>query len=155
VSIATLLPLILIIGVMFLMTRSARNKQRQAAEMRGAMAPGSGVRTIGGMYALVKSVNDDTVELEIAPGIFTHYAKNAIAAVLDQDEYARIVHGVLPEEPELAETLAEEARIDLAKEPGAAEPAVKDAAAEEGAAVVAEDAKPADLEKKQGEADAE
>lgn len=153
-SIATLLPLILIIGVMFLMTRSAKTKQRQAAEMRNAMAPGSGVRTIGGLYALVKAMNDDTVELEVAPGVFTHYARNAIAAVLDEEEYARIVHGVVPAE-ELLETPAEEAHLDLAKEPGAAEPAVKDAVTEEGAAPAADDAEPTDLEKKPGGTSAE
>ncbi|WP_377268266.1 preprotein translocase subunit YajC [Peterkaempfera sp. SMS 1(5)a] len=89
----TLLPLLLLVGVMFMMTRNAKRKQQQALSMRNNMAPGSGVRTIGGMYAVVKSINDDTVELEAAPGIFVHFAKNAIAAVLEPEEYAAIVHG--------------------------------------------------------------
>ncbi|WP_149183829.1 preprotein translocase subunit YajC [Streptomyces sp. TRM49041] len=92
-DIVTLLPFIVLIGAMFLMTRSAKKKQQAAAQMRNQMQPGTGVRTIGGMYATVKEVGDDTVLLEVAPGVHAVYAKNAIGAVLDDDEYNRIVHG--------------------------------------------------------------
>ncbi|MEU4258042.1 preprotein translocase subunit YajC [Streptomyces fradiae] len=92
-NIGVLLPFIVLIGAMFLMTRSAKKKQQQAMEMRNQMQPGTGVRTIGGMYATVKEVGDDTVLLEVAPGVHAVYAKNAIGAVLDDDEYNRIVHG--------------------------------------------------------------
>ena len=90
----TLLPFIVLIGAMFLMTRSAKKKQQQAASMRNEMQPGSGVRTIGGMYATVKEVNEDTVLLDAAPGVDLLFAKNAIGAVLTDDEYNRIVHGI-------------------------------------------------------------
>jgi preprotein translocase subunit YajC len=96
-NLVQILPFVLIIGVMLLMTRSAKNRQRQATQMRDQMASGSGVRTIGGMYAVVKEVNEDTVLLELADGVHAHFAKNAIAAVLDQAEYDRIVHGIEPE----------------------------------------------------------
>lgn len=99
-NLVQILPFVLIIGVMLLMTRSAKNKQRQATQMRDQMAPGSGIRTIGGMYAVVKEVNEDTVLLELADGVHAHFARNAVAAVLDQAEYDRIVHGIDPE-PEL------------------------------------------------------
>ncbi|MGW1195925.1 preprotein translocase subunit YajC [Streptomyces sp. NPDC002536] len=97
-NIVSLLPFIVLIGAMFLMTRSAKNKQRQAAQMRDHMQPGTGVRTIGGMYATVKEVSDDTVLLEVAPGVHAIYAKNSIGAVLEDAEYNRIVHGIEPDE---------------------------------------------------------
>ena len=97
-NIVTLLPFIVLIGAMFLMTRSAKNKQRQAAQMRNEMQPGTGVRTIGGMYATVKEVHDDTVLLEVAPGVHAIYAKNAVGAVLSDAEYNHIVHGLDPDE---------------------------------------------------------
>ena len=97
-NIVTLLPFIVLIGAMFLMTRSAKNKQRQAAQMRNEMQPGAGVRTIGGMYGTVKEVNDDTVLLEVAPGVHAIYAKNAVGAVLEDAEYNRIVHGIETDE---------------------------------------------------------
>jgi preprotein translocase subunit YajC len=90
----TLLPFIVLIAAMFLMTRSAKKKQQQAATMRNEMQPGSGVRTIGGMYATVKEVNEDTVLLDAAPGVDLLFAKNSIGAVLTDDEYNRIVHGI-------------------------------------------------------------
>ncbi|MFF1924217.1 preprotein translocase subunit YajC [Streptomyces sp. NPDC058221] len=143
----TLLPFIVLIGAMFLMTRSAKKKQAAAANMRNEMQPGTGVRTIGGMYATVKELHDDSVLLEIAPGVHAVYAKNSIGAVLDDAEYNRIVHGDDEEEldvdgavvPDDASSLTElddahedadadddaEAKIDLGKKAEAddAEPA--------------------------------
>ncbi|MGW7007193.1 preprotein translocase subunit YajC [Streptomyces sp. NPDC054933] len=95
-NIATLLPFILIIGVMLLMTRSAKNKQRQAASMRDQMQPGTGVRTIGGMIAKVKEVRDTTVLLEVAPGVHSLYAKTAVGAVLSDEEYDNLVNNDVP-----------------------------------------------------------
>ncbi|MGW0878649.1 preprotein translocase subunit YajC [Streptomyces sp. NPDC002671] len=90
----TLLPFIVLIAAMFLMTRSAKKKQQQAASMRNEMQPGSGVRTIGGMYATVKEVHEETVLLDAGPGVELLFAKNSIGAVLTDDEYNRIVHGI-------------------------------------------------------------
>ncbi|MFB7505406.1 preprotein translocase subunit YajC [Streptomyces broussonetiae] len=90
----TLLPFIVLIAAMFLMTRSAKKKQQQAASMRNEMQPGSGVRTIGGMYATVKEVGEETVLLDAGPGVELLFAKNSIGAVLTDDEYNRIVHGI-------------------------------------------------------------
>ena len=123
-NIATLLPFILIIGVMLLMTRSAKNKQRQASQMREQMQPGSGVRTIGGLIALVKEVRDTTVLLEVSPGVLSVYAKNAIGSVLSEEEYDRLVNHDEPlafEEPAAEETAVDAApageKIDLGKAP--------------------------------------
>lgn len=116
-----LLPFIVLIGAMFLMTRSAKKKQSQAAEMRNQMQPGTGVRTIGGMYATVKEIGDETVLLEVAPGVHAVYAKNAIGAVLEDSEYNRIVHGDDPETvvPDDASSLTE--TVDAAAEETSAE----------------------------------
>ncbi|MFD5753345.1 preprotein translocase subunit YajC [Streptomyces sp. NPDC127033] len=145
-SLVTLLPFIVLIGAMFLMTRSAKKKQQAAAQMRDEMQPGTGVRTIGGMYATVKEVHVDMVLLEVAPGVHAVYAKNAIGAVLDDDEYNRIVHGDDPSDsdtpivPDDASSLtgpADETRIDLGKKPEAA-------GSEDGTDAEPADAKPAD-----------
>ncbi|OAH14198.1 preprotein translocase subunit YajC [Streptomyces jeddahensis] len=138
-NIVTLLPFIVLIGAMFLMTRSAKKKQQQAQQMRDQMQPGTGVRTIGGMYATVKEVNHDTVLLEAAPGVHLVFAKNAIGAVLEDDEYNRIVHGTgddlkvdTPVVPDDASSLTEtdepadasdDSRIDLGKKDAAADEA--------------------------------
>ncbi|MFJ8693699.1 preprotein translocase subunit YajC [Streptomyces roseolilacinus] len=145
-NIGVLLPFIVLIGAMFLMTRSAKKKQQQAAEMRNQMQPGTGVRTIGGMYATVKEIGDDTVLLEVAPGVHAVYAKNAIGAVLEDEEYNRIVHGdtvsdteadaasddlpVVPDDAsslvEPADESADAAKPDLTKKTDADDAAAKD-----------------------------
>ncbi|MER5206387.1 preprotein translocase subunit YajC [Streptomyces sp. NPDC002825] len=142
-SIVTLLPFIVLIGAMFLMTRSAKKKQQAAAQMRNEMQPGTGVRTIGGMYATVKEIGDETVLLEVAPGVHAVYAKNAIGAVLEDAEYNRIVHGddeesdsdtVVPDdasslteaaEAEAAESVEDAPKADLTKKSDAAEAAAE------------------------------
>ncbi|KAB2971734.1 MULTISPECIES: preprotein translocase subunit YajC [unclassified Streptomyces] len=160
-SLVTLLPFIVLIGAMFLMTRSAKKKQQQAADMRNQMQPGSGVRTIGGMYGTVKEVNDDTVLLDAGPGVELLFAKNAIGAVLSDDEYNRIVHGIehdlksdvvpddassLTDEP--AAAASDEKSVDLGKKDETDE-------TEEPSEIVAAEAKTEDAPKKsEGDADA-
>ncbi|MET9468779.1 preprotein translocase subunit YajC [Streptomyces sp. NPDC006544] len=133
-NISFLLPIVLAVGAMFLLTRSQKKRQQQAVQMRDQMATGSGVRTIGGMYATVKEIGEDTVTLEVAPGVHAVYAKNAIGAVLDDAEYNRIVHGTTddltidtPVVPDDASSLTEDdaPKLDLGKkdEPKADEPA--------------------------------
>jgi preprotein translocase subunit YajC len=162
----TLLPFIVLIGAMFLMTRSAKKKQAAAAQMRNDMQPGTGVRTIGGMYATVKELHDDTVVLEVAPGVHAIYAKNAIGAVLDDAEYNRIVHGdgddidgaIVPDD---ASSLTEAAGSDEPVEAGADDDSSDNAKIDLGKKAEADDVEPkagpkdvkAD-EKADGEADA-
>ncbi|MFD7710291.1 preprotein translocase subunit YajC [Streptomyces sp. NPDC059785] len=158
----TLLPFIVLIGAMFLMTRSAKRKQQAATQMRDEMQPGTGVRTIGGMYATVKEVSEDTVLLDAAPGVHLIFAKNAIGAVLTDDEYNRIVHGIDPDPkdddttvvPDDASSLtgtdepadaSDEQPIDLGK---------KDTAAQDDAADKPAGAEAAEPKKTDGESDA-
>ncbi|WP_405878479.1 preprotein translocase subunit YajC [Streptomyces sp. NBC_01136] len=168
-SLVTLLPFIVLIGAMFLMTRSAKKKQQQAASMRNDMQPGSGVRTIGGMYATVKEVNEDSVLLDAGPGVDLLFAKNAIGAVLSDDEYNRIVHGiehdleadgaVVPDDASsLTETdepaadassdASDDKPLDLGKKDVAAEPS------DEPAEAKADEADEAEPKKTDGESDA-
>ncbi|MCL6300855.1 preprotein translocase subunit YajC [Streptomyces kronopolitis] len=164
-SIVTLLPFIVLIGAMFLMTRSAKKKQQAAAQMRNEMQAGTGVRTIGGMYATVKEVHDETVLLEVAPGVHAIYAKNAIGAVIADEEYNRILDGADPlhaDEPVVpddassltgaaaAEATAKGDKIDLGK---AETPAGDKTAADE--APAGTDAKDAKAEADVAKADAD
>lgn len=135
-DIAILLPFIVLIGAMFLMTRSAKKKQQQAVQMRDQMQSGTGVRTIGGMYARVEEVGEDTVLLEISPGLHARYAKNAIGAVLEDDEFDEIVNGVTRTDDEESPVVPDDAssltgseetgpgeKIDLGKDDDASRPA--------------------------------
>ncbi|SEM57984.1 preprotein translocase subunit YajC [Streptacidiphilus jiangxiensis] len=123
---------IVMAGLMFVTMRSNKKRQSQAQEMRNRLEPGAGVRTIGGMYALVKDVTNEAVELEVAPGVFALYSKQAIAQVMDPVEYNRIVHG---EEPETDEATDEDGAADEAAETAVEDAAPAEAKAEDEAAV--------------------
>ncbi|MCC9305673.1 preprotein translocase subunit YajC [Kitasatospora sp. RB6PN24] len=117
------------IALVFLMFRGQKKRQQQAQHLQSSMEPGAAVRTIGGLYATVKSIGDSTVELEIAPGVFTHFAKSAVAAVIDPQEYDEIINGRPAEDEAVAVDEADEA--DEAEV--VADAVVEDEAAEEAA----------------------
>lgn len=80
---AQLLPIILIIGVFYLfIIRPQRRRAAQAQETIAAVEPGREVITAAGLRATVVAVDDDGVELEIAPGVRTRWLKGAIARVI-------------------------------------------------------------------------
>ncbi|MBB4716484.1 preprotein translocase subunit YajC [Streptomyces luteogriseus] len=141
-SLLTLLPFIVLIGAMFLMTRSAKKKQQQAADMRNQMQPGSGIRTIGGMYATVKEVNEDTVLVDAGPGVDLLFAKNAIGAVLTDDEYNRIVHGIEHDLKSDADIVPDDASSLTATDDSASDASADDKAVDLGKKDVADE--PAD-----------
>ncbi|GAA2701945.1 preprotein translocase subunit YajC [Micromonospora olivasterospora] len=86
-SLMPLLMIALLFGVMyFMMIRPQQKRRREAQQMQSALAPGDEVVTIGGLYGTVTGVDDDTVLLEVAPGVQTRYARPAIARVVSQAE---------------------------------------------------------------------
>lgn len=75
-----LLPL-LFIGVLFyfLLIRPQQKRQRTQRALVGSIAPGDLVVTIGGFHGQVRSVDEDTVRLELEPGTEVTVSKQAIA----------------------------------------------------------------------------
>jgi len=81
-SIAGLLPLLLIVAVVYMLfLRPARARQRAARQTRTEVEPGVEVTTTAGLIATVVAVDDDTVTLEVAPGVHSRYVKAAIGRV--------------------------------------------------------------------------
>jgi preprotein translocase YajC subunit len=77
------LPLLLL----FLLFSRARGQQRALASAQAAIQPGLRVMTTSGVHARVVSNEDDAiVVLEIAPGVHTRWARQAIAEVFENDE---------------------------------------------------------------------
>ncbi|MBO4204945.1 preprotein translocase subunit YajC [Micromonospora echinofusca] len=91
-SLTPLLMIALLFGVMyFMMIRPQQKRRREAEKMQSALGPGDEVVTIGGLYGTVISVDDETVMLEVAPGVHTRYARPAVARVVSQAERAEPV----------------------------------------------------------------
>lgn len=82
-SLSFLLFLVLIFGAMyFLMIRPQQKRRRESEQMQRSIATGDEVITVAGLYGTVRSVDDDTVTLEVAPGVTNRYARGAIARVV-------------------------------------------------------------------------
>ena len=61
------------------------NRQRKEAEsMQKSLGAGDKVITIGGLYGTVVSTDDESVTLEIAPGVTARYARQAVGRVTEQ-----------------------------------------------------------------------
>ncbi|GGM49574.1 preprotein translocase subunit YajC [Dactylosporangium sucinum] len=67
--------------IYFLMIRPQQKRRREVESMQSAMGIGDEVVTVGGLYGTVRGIEDDTVLLEIAPGVTAKYARAAIGKV--------------------------------------------------------------------------
>lgn len=77
------LPLLLI----FMVFQRQRRQQRELVTTQAALAPGARVMTTSGLFGTVVSAeeNDEaTVLLEVAPGVRTTWARQAIARIVDE-----------------------------------------------------------------------
>lgn len=87
-----LLPLLLLVGLFalmyFMVIRPQSQRRKQTAQMQQSVAVGSEVLTIGGLYGTVVAIDDESVTLEVAPGVTNRYARAAIGKVLPADEAA-------------------------------------------------------------------
>ncbi|MDG4780562.1 preprotein translocase subunit YajC [Micromonospora sp. WMMD961] len=91
-GITPILMIALLFGVMyFMMIRPQQKRRKEAEAMQSGLGPGDEVVTIGGLYGTVTGIEDDTVLIEVAPGVQTRYARPAIARVVTRAE--------LPSEP--------------------------------------------------------
>jgi preprotein translocase subunit YajC len=81
------LPLLLIVAVFyFLLIRPQQRKARAHQALVQSVAPGDRIVTIGGIHGTVERMDDETVRIEIAPGITITMARGAVAKkVVDAD----------------------------------------------------------------------
>ncbi|MBK5308292.1 MAG: preprotein translocase subunit YajC [Frankiaceae bacterium] len=80
-----------------LLVRPQRRRAKALQEVRDAVHVGSRVITTAGLHATVAAVEDDTLLLEIAPGVQARFAKQAVVGVRDStDEPASAQRGAPP-----------------------------------------------------------
>ena len=88
--IGSMLPLVLIFGIMyFLLIRPQQKKMRNLKAMIDAVRRGDQVLTAGGIIGKVIKVGDDNVvEVEIAEGVKVKIVKSTISQVMSKTEPA-------------------------------------------------------------------
>jgi preprotein translocase YajC subunit len=73
--------------IYFLVLRPRRARMMAAQQQRGSdLTPGQRVRTTAGIYGTVTLVDGTDVEVEIAPGVEVRMLRQAIAAVIPDEE---------------------------------------------------------------------
>jgi preprotein translocase subunit YajC len=76
---------VLIFGAMYLLFIRPQSKRKKAAlELQQQLGAGDEVMTIGGMYGTVVGVDDESVTLQLSPGVTARYTRQAIAKVTKQ-----------------------------------------------------------------------
>ena len=81
-GLGALLPIILLGGVLFMMTRSQKKQQKERQDVLSAMSVGDHVVTIGGLHGVISEIltEKDTVVLD-CEGIFLEFNRSAIRTV--------------------------------------------------------------------------
>jgi preprotein translocase subunit YajC len=85
-GITLLLPLILIVGMIWFMSRSQRKQRDRQAQTVASLAPGSKVITTSGLVGIVEETDDEYVTLEISEGVLVQVVKAAVGRVVPDDE---------------------------------------------------------------------
>jgi preprotein translocase subunit YajC len=73
------LPLLIILGAfMFFASRRQKKAMQATIDLHNSLQIGDRVHTTSGLQGTITGINDDTVELEIAPGVNTTWMKLAV-----------------------------------------------------------------------------
>jgi preprotein translocase subunit YajC len=70
----------------FLLIRPQQKRQRAQRDLLGSLDVGDDVVTIGGAYGVIREMDDETVTIEVSPGVQIKFLRGAIARKLVEDE---------------------------------------------------------------------
>jgi preprotein translocase subunit YajC len=80
------LPLIVIMGAfMYFASRRQRKAMQATIDLHESLTVGDEVTTTSGLHATITAITDDTVDLEIAPGVVTTWLKLAVRERVETD----------------------------------------------------------------------
>jgi preprotein translocase subunit YajC len=80
------LPLIIIMGLfMFFASRRQKKAMQATIDLHESLQVGDRIHTTSGMEATITGLGDDTVDLEIAPGVVTTWMKLAVRDKIGPD----------------------------------------------------------------------
>ncbi len=81
-----LLPLIILGGLFyFILIRPQRRRMRQMEDLREAVGVGDEIRTIGGIYAIVQSIEGSDMVVDIGGGTSMRITRRAVAERIGSD----------------------------------------------------------------------
>ena len=63
-TLGTIIMVVVLVGFMFIMSRSDKKKKKKIAEMRESLSVGDTVTTIGGIFGKIVSISDERIVFE-------------------------------------------------------------------------------------------
>lgn len=82
------LPLLIVMGAfMFFASRRQKRAMQATIDLHESLQVGDRVHTTSGLEATITGITDDTVDLEIAPGVVTTWMKLAIRDKIEPEEF--------------------------------------------------------------------
>ena len=85
-EITLFLPLIIILGAfMFFASRRQKKAMQATLDLHDSLKIGDRIHTTAGLEGTIKGVTDDTIQLEIAPGVVTTWMKLAVRDRIEDD----------------------------------------------------------------------
>lgn len=119
-GITLLIPLILIVGMIWFMSRTQRKQREKQAQTVAALAPGTKVITTSGMVGIVEETDDEYVTLEISDGVLIQVVKAAIGRIIpDEDVTADEAEPATDEAAAATEVVVDEPAKDTVDVPDA------------------------------------
>jgi preprotein translocase subunit YajC len=94
-----LLPLILIVGMIWFMSRTQKKQRARQAQTVAALSPGTKVITTSGLVGIVEETDDEYVTLEISEGVLVQVVKAAVGRVIPEDADAAVDETVEADQP--------------------------------------------------------
>jgi preprotein translocase subunit YajC len=86
-AVANIVLIVLIFVVFyFLLIRPQQKQAKRQRALVASLASGDRVITVGGLYGLIRSVDDETLSLEIAPGTSVTVARQRIVSKVTEDD---------------------------------------------------------------------
>lgn len=82
------LPLIILVLAvpMFLSVRKQKRMAQQQQQMQSSITVGDRIMTTSGLFGTVTDTSEDSIDIEIAPGVETTWLKAAIREKVDTDD---------------------------------------------------------------------
>lgn len=87
--------LVLLVGFMFFSTRKQKRTMQQQQDMQKSLSFGDRVMTTSGLYGTVVSTSDDTIDIELSPGVVTTWLRQAV-----REKVMESVSETVDDEPE-------------------------------------------------------
>jgi preprotein translocase subunit YajC len=88
---SSLIVIVVLFGLFWLLL--VRPQRRQALEQRALIAslePGDEIVSAGGLYGVIKSIDGDELQVEIAEGLVVRMAKRAVAGLVEHEEESEV-----------------------------------------------------------------